>query len=120
MSLSLILAFLFGLLLPSAILLHFQVNRAEIARTRCVERFKPMEKNCCKGSCHLRKELKKAAPEGSKDPSAPRIETLELVALPPCKTIALVPRVAEMRFPPVRAALHSGHRDAVDHVPWLG
>lgn len=120
MSATLVLALLFGLLLPSAILLHFQVNRTEITRTRCVERFKPIEKNCCKGSCHLRKELKKAAPEGSKDPSAPRIETLELVALPPSKAVALVPRVAELRFPEVRVALHRGHRDAVDHVPWLG
>lgn len=39
----------------SLILIHFLINREEIAATLCVQ--KEVENNCCQGSCHLNKQL---------------------------------------------------------------
>lgn len=37
------------------ILVNFEINRKEIAKTLCVKKDEP--KNCCQGSCHLKKQL---------------------------------------------------------------
>jgi hypothetical protein len=34
---------------------NFEINREKIARTLCVKKEEP--KNCCQGSCHLKKQL---------------------------------------------------------------
>jgi hypothetical protein len=68
-------ALLFGAFLPSLVVLQFQLNREEIIRTRCVQRFRPMEQNSCKGRCHLQKQLQEQEATREKDPNAPpRIE----------------------------------------------
>lgn len=120
MSLLLVSVVIFGISLPSAILLHFQLNRAEITRTRCVERFKPVEKNCCKGSCHLKKELRKASSEPGNDQRAPGVESLELIALLPKESAAPVAPSSMRRYPEKRGAECHGFRANVDHVPWNG
>lgn len=38
------------------ILINFQLNREYISKNLCVQ--KKFKNNCCKGSCHLKKELK--------------------------------------------------------------
>ncbi len=108
------------MLLPSWVLLDFHLHRAEIIRTKCVERAKPIEKNCCKGSCHLKKELKKASGEQEKAPTEPRFERTEVNALSPVQTrMALLPTEAR-NFPLLIARERKGHTLSVDHVPWLG
>jgi hypothetical protein len=38
------------------ILINFQINREYISKNLCVQ--KKVKDNCCKGSCHLKKQLK--------------------------------------------------------------
>jgi hypothetical protein len=40
------------------IYVSFKINQDRIAKTLCVQ--KEIKNNCCKGKCHLEKELKKA------------------------------------------------------------
>lgn len=120
LGITLVLALLFGLFLPSLVVLEFHMNRAEIIRTKCVQRALPEERNCCKGSCHLKKELKKVEASTEDEPQAPRIESVELLAtLPSVCAIGIRP-VMERTYPGVIAQASSGHCPAVDHIPWLG
>src|SRR5262249_13068874 len=41
----------------SLIVLNFKLNQQKIAKTLCVNRFKP--KSCCHGTCYLNKQLDK-------------------------------------------------------------
>jgi len=115
----LVLAMLFGIALPTAVLVNFTLNRAEITLTKCVERFKPIEKNSCKGSCHLKKEMKKAAGEEGDAPAAPRLETVEIIALPPTERTEAFAQATVASYPLLRESVLLGHRASVDHVPWL-
>lgn len=47
--------FLCQALSTTLILVNFELNREEIAKTLCVKKEEP--KNCCQGSCHLKKQL---------------------------------------------------------------
>ncbi len=111
-------ALLFGTFLPSLVVVQFQLNRAEIIRTKCVQRDRPIERNCCKGKCHLKKELKKAEGSTKGDRQAPRFEPLELIAAMPVEHRVQVRVVSAFAYP--RVAMHdiSGHRAPPDHVPW--
>lgn len=55
-------AFLVGMLWQTVTIVHFYLNRQEIAETYCVNKDKP-ETNC-KGQCHLNKQLEKTEPTG--------------------------------------------------------
>lgn len=120
LSLWLVSSLLFGLLLPSAVVVHFQVKRAQIIATRCVERAKPVERNCCKGSCQLKKELKKASAATDTPTAPPRLE--------PYAPMAVVPTPDPWRTVSVHTTVHplflvtlcDGHRAVVEHVPWRG
>ena len=45
LGITLVLALLFGLFLPSLVVLEFHMNRAEIIRTKCVQRALPEERD---------------------------------------------------------------------------
>ncbi len=55
-----VLLLLVGIVLQSSskliILINFQINKEYISKNLCVQ--KNIKGNCCKGSCHLKKELK--------------------------------------------------------------
>lgn len=111
-------ALLFGTFLPSLVLLDFELHRSEIIRTKCVQRDRPMEQNCCQGKCHLNKELKKASGASGNERPAPRIQTEELLALAPGTVHVLVRTATTRVFAVQGSAMAPGHRPAVDHVPW--
>jgi len=109
-----------GLFLPSLVLLHFHMKRAEIIVTKCVERFKPVEQNCCKGSCHLKKQLEQADTDTNESSVPPRIETTALVAVVPVAVVPVVAGAAHLYHPAVIPGLPEGHRSVLEHVPWQG
>lgn len=116
----LVAALLFGLALPSLVLLMFRLNQAEIVRTQCVERFKPAKENCCQGSCQLKKKLDRAAGEQDNAPMTPRTEAFEMLALSPMAgAIHALPGDPRI-FPGLREGTVRGHHPAVEHVPWVG
>ena len=110
----------FGLFLPTMVLLHFHVKRAEIIATKCVERYKPVEQNCCKGSCHLKKQLEQADPVRNEPSAPPRIETTPLVAVVPEAMASVVANPEQRYHPAVIPGLPEGHRPVLEHVPWQG
>ncbi|MEZ4757570.1 MAG: hypothetical protein R2817_12145 [Flavobacteriales bacterium] len=120
LSLWLVSSLLFGLLLPSAVVVHFQVKRAEIIATRCVERAKPIERNCCKGSCQLKRELKKASAATDTPTAPPRLEPYAPVAFLPLTAVQWIHVVHTTAQPPFRVALCEGYPIATEHVPWQG
>jgi hypothetical protein len=111
---------LFGLLLPSAVVVHFHVKRAEIIATQCVERAKPVERNCCKGSCQLKKELKKASAATDAPTAPPRIEPYLPIAVLPAAEVSRTTAVHTVTQPLYSVALCEGHRSSLEHVPWRG
>lgn len=46
------------------VVINFELNKISISKTKCVQRFK--KNNTCKGSCHLKKQLKKTEDSESK------------------------------------------------------
>lgn len=120
MSVLLSAALFFGLSLPSLVVLHFQLNRTEIIRTCCVERFKPIGQNCCKGMCHLKKELNKAAENGGKGPATPKTEEIGIVSLPPQAALRFHPVPHDRWFPERELRTSAGYASALEHVPWAG
>lgn len=120
LSIWLVASLLFGLLLPSAVVVHFQVKRAEIIATRCVERAKPIERNCCKGSCQLKKELKKASAAKDTPSAPPRLEPYAPLAVVPTSDTCWTAAVQTIARPLFPANLREGHLTGVEHVPWRG
>ncbi len=81
------------LIMTVFVFVHFHLDRERIIKEVCVERFKPVEENCCKGSCHLEKQLKE--PEGQEQgPKAPprfevRVEPAIIVGQHSCDLFLL-------------------------------
>ncbi len=63
----LLFSFVFQLGNRIYVILNFQVNREYIAENLCEK--KEIEDNCCKGSCHLEKELVKIEKEDNNSPA---------------------------------------------------
>jgi hypothetical protein len=54
----LILVMSLPLMLTAFVMVRFELERDRIIQEECVQRFKPVEQNCCKGQCHLEKQLR--------------------------------------------------------------
>lgn len=61
------------------VVINFELNKVSIAKTKCVQRNK--KKNTCQGSCHLKKQLKKAEDSDSKGETQVKTEFEGLVTL---------------------------------------
>ncbi|MDN3677260.1 hypothetical protein QWY90_08025 [Flavobacterium paronense] len=64
---------------------YWEINKEKIAKTECINRFKPMMH--CNGKCQLYRELKKAADEEAENNKLPvavlKIKTLDtFIAMP--------------------------------------
>lgn len=114
------LSLLFGTFLPSLVLLDFQWNRAEIIRDKCVQRSLPEEKNCCKGSCHLKKELEKVERSTEGEQHGPRIEVRAEPAIVLSLTaFKIVFTAAERTFEQEgRVNASIGYPSITEPVPW--
>lgn len=55
-----VIVLLLNIILPSYILISFELNKEYIVENLCIEKDK--EVNTCQGSCHLNKELEKITP----------------------------------------------------------
>lgn len=120
LALALLTIYTAALLAPAIVFVNFFLQRDSIIKELCVERAKPLEQNCCKGSCHLKKELKKAG--GEQDPSPntpPRTRTVEIIALLPEPVPTTCPGCNIMDFPTGTHRQLTGYRATLDHVPWL-
>jgi hypothetical protein len=114
------LAMTYGLMVlaPALVLVQFHLDRAEIIRTLCVERTKPVEKNCCKGSCQLTKRLEAATSDTSGSEAPPRVELVEVIAIVD-RSDSSIGQMSSMRFFPLTEAhLEKGVRTVPDPVPW--
>jgi hypothetical protein len=120
MALGLMVAYGLMLIAPDVVLIHFHLDRAEIIRTLCVERSKPLEKNCCKGSCQLTKRLDAASADTNGGEAPPRVELVEVIAIVDGPAISFVPAVSWRTYPPVVACPEPGVRALPDPVPWVG
>lgn len=113
-------ALLLGTFLPSLVVLRFQLHREEISRTKCVQRALPEERNCCKGSCHLKNELKKVERSAQGEHEGPRIE----LRVEPAIALAhhfnkIVFLVAERSFAHEdRVNTNAGYPSITEPVPW--
>lgn len=103
---------------PAMVLLQFHLGRTEIIRTLCVERFKPVEENRCKGSCQLAKRLEAAGADSEEQGSAPQLRIVELLALPTNGPILAGPGSSPRRFPGTESWLEAGVRAMPEPVPW--
>jgi hypothetical protein len=103
---------------PALVIAQFHLNRAEIIRTLCVERTKPVEMNCCKGSCQLTKRLEAATSDTSGSEAPPRVELVEVIAIVD-RSDSSIGQMSSVRFfPPTEAHLEKGVRTVPDPVPW--
>ena len=109
------------LVMTAVVMVRFQWERERIINEVCVQRDRPVEQNCCKGSCHLKKELEEQeGPERS--PQAPH--RIELRAEP---AILLQPGVVvpdrsvmERSYGhEMEALVLNGHRSIDEPVPWV-
>ncbi|MBL7981114.1 MAG: hypothetical protein JNL52_04825 [Flavobacteriales bacterium] len=114
------LAMAYGLMVfaPALVLVQFHLDRAEIIRTLCVERTKPMEKNCCKGSCQLTKRLEAASSGTSGGEAPPRVELVEVIAIVDRSDSSFGQMPSLRIFPATEAHLEKGVRTVPDPVPW--
>jgi hypothetical protein len=66
------------LVIPVMPVIHYLINKDYIAQNLCVNKDKP--RSCCKGKCHMVKQLQKANPNSEKDPknTGNRIQVKEL------------------------------------------
>jgi len=66
------------LILPALPVIDYLVNKDYIAKNLCVNKDKP--KSCCKGKCHMVKQLQKTNQNSEKDPknTSNRIQLKEL------------------------------------------
>lgn len=76
-SIFLLLSILISQSAKLVVFVNFEINKNTIAKTKCVQRFK--KKNTCKGSCHLKKQLKKAEDAESKGEAQVKTEFEGLV-----------------------------------------
>jgi len=115
-----LLVYVVTLLAPAAVVTVFLVQRDRIIKESCVERFKPVEQNCCKGSCHVRKQLKEQ--EGPQEtPGSPsRIE----LRVEPAVVAAIgsghlhIPSAAVCFGPAQDGSVLAGHAPVTEPVPW--
>lgn len=116
----LIIATSLPLLLTAFVLVRFQVERDRIIQERCVERFKPIEQNCCKGSCHLEKQLKEQEGLEQGVPVAPRLELrVEPAVVGEPGDFDMVLAAAERLFGgETVVTARAGHPSIADPVPW--
>lgn len=59
---------LLPMMIQAAVFIDFQIRRAEIARTTCVNKENNLK---CRGTCQLVKAIKKEVPEKENDPYTP-------------------------------------------------
>lgn len=116
LSLFLIVSFSWQCCARSAIYLHYQLNKKEIAETLCVNKAKP--KSCCEGKCYLDKELKKEEkrqsdlPAAIKDKSEKSPNTLIVLKHLPLTACF----IQELAFPYQQAQSHPAPSD-IFHPP---
>lgn len=103
---------------PALVIAQFHLNRAEIIRTLCVERTKPVEKNCCKGSCQLTKRLEAATSDTSGSEAPPRVELVEVIAIVDSSDSSIGHMPSVRFFPSTEAHLEKGVHTVPDPVPW--
>jgi hypothetical protein len=100
------------------ILVNFTLNRKEIAKTLCVKKDEP--KNCCQGSCHLKKQLQ--AEEKKEQSPSSTIKSIKEVQLFCQKntTIHFNPHVlSEKAFTPFQITETTSFPLSVFHPPCL-
>ena len=112
------ISLMLGLLMPSLILLRFHVQRAEIVRTQCVQRAKPVAENTCQGRCHLKKKLAESKRSGGEQQAPPRFSTSEWQGVMPIATQLPLPTPLPLRFAGVDRPVLRGHPTLADPVPW--
>lgn len=103
---------------PALVIAQFHLNRAEIIRTLCVERTKPVEKNCCKGSCQLTKRLEATQAEEPGQGAPPRIELVEVIAIVDGVPTDIPTSAAARSLPALYGDLPEGVNTVPDPVPW--
>jgi len=111
------LVFLYQTLVTSVIYLSFEINRAEIAKTLCEKKDEPG--NCCKGSCHLKKQLQ----EEEKKEQLPnsKLKGLKQVEIF-CQTKSIFfnsPHNSSSNFVALQIIAYSNHLDSVFHPPCI-
>ncbi len=106
--------------LTAYVLVQFQLERDRIIKEVCVQRDRPLERNCCKGMCHLRKQLKAQEGEEHGPRSLPRIELREEPAVPVAdRTVPLALRASERSFGPRPDPVFTpGFTRVAEPVPW--
>lgn len=112
------ISLMLGLLMPSLILLRFHVQRAEIVRTQCVQRAKPVSENTCQGRCHLRKKLAESKRSSGEQQAPPRFGVSDWQGVMPVATRLPLPTALPLRFAGVDLAVLQGHPALADPVPW--
>lgn len=116
----LLLATSLPLVVTGFVLVRFQLERDRIIREVCVQRDRPIEKNCCKGSCQLEKQLKEQEGQEPGSSVPPRIELrVEPAVLcgPMRATLCLAASVRLFGGDPA-SPTRAGHPALADHVPW--
>ena len=107
-------------LMTAFVLVRFHVERERIIKEVCAQRSRPVEQNCCKGSCHLEKQLKDREGQKQSVPLPLRLELREEPAVAMnAREFRMVLAAAERLFggDPVATA-RSGHPSIADPVPW--
>jgi hypothetical protein len=106
-------------LMPSVVLLRFQVRRAYVERELCVQRAIAGDMRTCHGECHLSKQLKALEREADgKFPQERFKERYEPIS--PVAEVAVAPIMSTVlrHFPYWRADLSKGHPQQEEGVPW--
>ncbi len=107
-------------LAPAAVVTSFLLQRERITKEFCVQRFKPVEQNCCKGSCHLREQLNEPASPEQAPGTSPRME----VRVEPAIIVGLRPVTFELAAvtrafaPSARWCVRVGYPSISEPVPW--
>ncbi len=105
--------------LTGLVLTRFHLERERIIREACVQRFLPVEQNCCRGTCQLEKRLQEHG-LGERQAPTPRIELrVEQAIVHALRAWVIVPEVYARGFAPERGDhLAAGHPSPIEPVPW--
>lgn len=116
----LVLAITLPMVITACVLIRFHMDRDRIIREVCVQRARPIEQNCCKGMCHLRKQLKEQDGEERGPRSLPRIELREEPAITDdtVDQVPVLPACARTFGPEAAFGFAAGYRSITEPVPW--
>jgi len=86
------------IIIPVVPVIDYLINKDYIAKNLCINKDKP--KSCCKGKCHMVKQLQKTNPDTEKDSQNTnnRVQLKDLNEFIICKPVSFSPQIVRYKY----------------------